>query len=326
MTIQTAPVLLPTPSIPLRTSYPIRTNQLKRDKRRRNRRALYQELQELVLGNVHVRVRSDGRVHPFYDKITLRLSPTILQDERYNYLIECLVPKPRQQGNGTDQRLEVPNNNPTATSQRDALEKEQVVTSHEGTTNAKSQPSMQAMEVDETRMTSPTPSQDGGQGIHGVEIAAVPELNSASPSHGTKLVNSSTNRASKDEDDMAKEAENNVAKDTLMCGTMTTRTEQIHHENWVPPPVEKEFSYPSDEEIIPNPKTSFSKDFLNTDKVRGWFKGSEKEKINVDASSSSTAPCLPITHEYSLSPESPQYSHCYVLLSFRKTRCCFNNI
>jgi hypothetical protein len=93
-TVQTAPALLPTPSIPPRSSYPIRTNQLKRDKRRRNRRALYQELQELVLGNVHVRVRSDGRVHPFYDKITLRLSPTLLQDERYNYLVERLVPKP----------------------------------------------------------------------------------------------------------------------------------------------------------------------------------------------------------------------------------------
>jgi hypothetical protein len=116
-------------------------------------------------------------------------------------------------------------------SQRDALEKEQVVTSREGTTNAKSQPLVQTMEVDEARKTSPAPSHDGGQEIHGVEIAAVPEQSSASPSRGTNLANSSTNHASKDENDMAKEAENNVAKDTVMCGTLTTRTEQIHHKN-----------------------------------------------------------------------------------------------
>jgi hypothetical protein len=32
-----------------------------------NRRALYQELQESVLSKVHVRVRPEGQVHPFYD-------------------------------------------------------------------------------------------------------------------------------------------------------------------------------------------------------------------------------------------------------------------
>jgi hypothetical protein len=79
--------ILPTPSIPPRAAHPPSMNHLKRDKRRRNRRALYQELQELVLGNVHVRVRLDGRVHPFYDKIMLKLSPTLLENERYNYLV-----------------------------------------------------------------------------------------------------------------------------------------------------------------------------------------------------------------------------------------------
>jgi hypothetical protein len=53
------------------------------------------------------------------------------------------------------------------------------------------------MEVDETRKTSPPPSHDGGQEIHGVEIAVVPEQSRASPSRGTKLANSSTIRIQK---------------------------------------------------------------------------------------------------------------------------------
>jgi hypothetical protein len=61
---------------------------------------LYQELQELVLSKVHVRVRPEGQVHPFYDKIMLRLDPTLKENERYRYLVERLVPRPRNlQGN-----------------------------------------------------------------------------------------------------------------------------------------------------------------------------------------------------------------------------------
>jgi hypothetical protein len=117
------------------------------------------------------------------------------------------------------------------------------------------------------------------------------------------------------EADAAKEVEDNAAKDTVMCGTLTTHTEHTHHENWVPPPVEQEFSYPSDEEIMPNPKASFSKDFLKLGKVRGWFKGSEKG--DGEKPSSSAAPCLPIT-DGRLSPsKDPQYSRPYVLLSSR---------
>ena len=152
--------ILPTPSFPQRAPHPLSANHHKRDKRRRNRRALYQELQELVLGNVHVRVRSDGRVHPFYDKITLRLSQTLLQDERYKYLVENLVPKPRQQQDGTSEKPEEPSNNATASPHKDANEKEQVMTPQEGSTESKSQPRVQLMEVDETRKTLPTLSRD----------------------------------------------------------------------------------------------------------------------------------------------------------------------
>jgi hypothetical protein len=34
-------------------------------------------------------------VHPFYDKIMLRLDPTLKENERNRYLVECLVSKPR---------------------------------------------------------------------------------------------------------------------------------------------------------------------------------------------------------------------------------------
>jgi hypothetical protein len=88
--------LLPTPAIPPKAPRPPTANQRKRENCRRNRRAMYQELQDLVLGSVHVRFLPEGQVHPFYDKFTLRLSPTLLQNERYKYLMDRLVPRPRQ--------------------------------------------------------------------------------------------------------------------------------------------------------------------------------------------------------------------------------------
>ena len=57
---------------------------------------MYEELKELVLGSVHVRVRPDGQVNPFYDKIMLCLSPNLLQNERYQYLVDRFVQRPRQ--------------------------------------------------------------------------------------------------------------------------------------------------------------------------------------------------------------------------------------
>jgi hypothetical protein len=94
------PSLLPTPIVPSTTPYAPSANKHKRENRRSNRCALYQELQELVLSKVHVRVRPEGQVHPFYDKIMLHLDPTLKENERYEYLVECLVPRPRNlQGN-----------------------------------------------------------------------------------------------------------------------------------------------------------------------------------------------------------------------------------
>jgi hypothetical protein len=64
----------------------------------------------------------------------------------------------------------------------------------------------------------------------------------------------------------------------------------------VPPQVTHEFSYPSDEEIVPNPKVSFSKKGLIPDigKVHKWFKGSNDQAGDGEATSL-VAPCLPVT-------------------------------
>lgn len=83
---------------------------------------------------------------------------------------------------------------------------------------------------------------------------------------------------------------NTIANDVVMCGTLTAHSKDDQNLNWVPPPVTKEFSYSSDEEIVPNPKMAFSKTFLrNLGKVRGWFKGAETQGDD-DALASSVAP------------------------------------
>jgi hypothetical protein len=44
---------------------------------------------------VHVWVQPEGQVHPFYDKIMLRLDSTLNENKRYMYLVERLVRRPR---------------------------------------------------------------------------------------------------------------------------------------------------------------------------------------------------------------------------------------
>jgi hypothetical protein len=87
------PVLL-TQAVPAIATNVPSANKRKHENRRNNRRAMYEELQKLVLNNVHVRVRPEGQVHPFYDKVTLCLDPTLKDNERYKYLVERLVPRP----------------------------------------------------------------------------------------------------------------------------------------------------------------------------------------------------------------------------------------
>ena len=107
-------------------------------------------------------------------------------------------------------------------------------------------------------------------------------------SHDTKM---NTNKA----------ANNDVA----MCSALTVHSEHEENPNWVPPPITHDFSYPSDEEIVPNSKADFSKGLLpKLGKVRNWLKGS---KGHGGMPSSSTAPCLPVT---STSPKGGNVTHC----------------
>lgn len=81
--------------------------------------------------------------------------------------------------------------------------------------------------------------------------------------------------------------------DIVMCGALTAHSDSENDTNWVPPCVEKELSYPSDEEIVPNPKTVFTKQILpKFEKVRGWFRSIEKEANDDGSTSLIAAPCL----------------------------------
>ena len=63
-------------------------------------------------------------------------------------------------------------------------------------------------------------------------------------------------------------------KDVAMCTMAATHTASESEANWVPPPVTHEFSYPFDEEIVPNPRVRFTKTILpRLSHVRSWFRG-----------------------------------------------------
>jgi hypothetical protein len=112
-----------------------------------------------------------------------------------------------------------------------------------------------------------------------------------------------------------------VGDDVAMCGTLSTLSEQSDGHKWVPPQVTHEFSYPSDEEIIRNPKVSFSKKGLlpNLGKVHKWFKWSNDQAGGGEAASS-IAPCLPVTFKNSATSVKPHEGlspHPYINLESR---------
>jgi hypothetical protein len=111
---------------------------------------------------------------------------------------------------------------------------------------------------------------------------------------------------------------NDVGDDVAMCGTLSTLSEQSDGHKWVPPQGTHEFSYPSDEEIVPSPKVSFSKKGLLPDlgKVRKQFKGSNDQAGDGEVASP-TAPCLPVTSKNSATSVKPHEglsSHPYINL------------
>jgi hypothetical protein len=77
----------------------------------------------------------------------------------------------------------------------------------------------------------------------------------------------------------------------------------------------------TNEEIVPNPKVSFSKKGLLPDlgKVRKWFKGSNDQAGDGEAASL-TAPCLPVTSKNSATSVKPHEGlspHPYINLESR---------
>jgi hypothetical protein len=85
-------------------------------------------------------------------------------------------------------------------------------------------------------------------------------------------------------------------RDVVMCTMSATHSAPESEAKWVPPPVTQEFGYPSDEEIVPNPKANFTRAILpHLGQVRSWFKSSESGSSKTREGASANAPCLPIT-------------------------------
>jgi hypothetical protein len=64
--------------------------------------------------------------------------------------------------------------------------------------------------------------------------------------------------------------------DVATCSALTVHSEHEENPNCVPPPITHDFSYPSDEEIVPNPKVDFSKGlFLKLEKYTIGSRGPE---------------------------------------------------
>jgi hypothetical protein len=68
--------------------------------------------------------------------------------------------------------------------------------------------------------------------------------------------------------------ENDGEKNIASCGTLAVRSRLDEDKGWQPPNVTHDFTYPSDEEIVPNPRANFRATLLpRLDHVRSWFKG-----------------------------------------------------
>jgi hypothetical protein len=70
--------------------------------------------------------------------------------------------------------------------------------------------------------------------------------------------------------------ENDGEKNIGSSGTLAVRSRLDEDEGWQPPNFTHDFTYPSDEEIVPNPRANFRSTLLpRLDHVRSWFKSAE---------------------------------------------------
>ncbi|KAK1665875.1 hypothetical protein QYE76_054034 [Lolium multiflorum] len=256
-----------------------------------NFRRAYQEKRPLHLPVLH---------HQFFPphRIGFRISPELERHERYNYLLNRLTPKPRKTppGPAEAKSAEVPPSLPSATRQDDEQVK---VTTTPASSAKKKAPTSTATPMEGVEGSHSPSSSNNGADLGAATNAASGQgaMLSAEPS----LVSLSGVEQDKEAISRHKTAEEKVSseKNLALCGTVAVRPRLEQNEEWKPPQVTHEFDYPSDEEIVPNPKADFKMVFLpRLGHVRSWFKGADAgTKAGTSTSEEgarSTAPCLPI--------------------------------
>lgn len=231
------------------------------------------------------------------DRIGFRISSELDRHERYNYLLNRLAPKPRKTPAGGTKRRDtmVPPPPPLSTPLQDG---EQVKET--------------AMSSSLEEQNTPTPTATPREGVEESMPSSNPEVGreaainitpeqGASPFEKPSLV--PPPKVEQDREAILhQEVEGHKEtreKNLALCGTLIVRPRFGSIGEWKPPPVTHEFGYPSDEEIVPNPKADFRKTFLpRLGHVRSWFKGAEAEpKSNTSTAQEgarSAASCLPI--------------------------------
>lgn len=233
----------------------------------------------MVLKHTQVRVHPDGEVRQEDERITFRISPNLERDARYSYLIARLTPRPRRVRPVVDEKRETT-----------AIQPRPVTILQRSKGQAQVSPSTSSPKNQFERNES-TP-------MEGVERAPIEHVDMAPrqvdailekdpspvPPFGVKQKMGSENR---------EETQENI----VMCGALVAHSEIESSAVWVPPPVTQELTYPSDEEIIPNPRVNFSKTFLpRLNQVRSWFSSEDSRQTTIPSQEEAraSAPCLPI--------------------------------
>jgi len=250
-------------------------------------------------------------------RIGFRISPELERHERYNYLLSRLTPKPRKPSSrhAGEKNIEAPPSLPQATARQGGEHVKAVVmasSSKKQKTPASTATPMEGVE-ESHHTTSPNHEEETG-------------ATNVAPGQGATLhvLPSLVSLAGVEQDKEKEMTEKNLAP----CGTLAVRPGMESSDGWQPPEVTHEFGYPSDEEIVPNPKADFKKAFLpRLGHVRSWFKGGETESRPTTSTSQdgarSIAPCLPIMMgKGSLSEGDPGYHpdispRCYTNINSR---------
>ena len=291
-----APTLLRTPPVQRDGIFPTE-NQRKRERRRRNRHVLYKELEDLVLRHTQVRLRPDGGVVQENDRIKFRISPDLERHERYSYLLSRLAPKPRktstrstEQGSKVVLSSSLPQKNDEqvkATTPEPPLENQKMPA-----------PTATPMEgVEEAKLTFSSNNEVASEGAAHAALPQDTTLPMEFPLVPSERMDQDGEAQAQQEAEKAKES---TEKNLALCGTLGVQPSEGSSNGWRPPAITEEFDYPSEEEIVPNPKADFQRTFLpRLGHVRAWFRGAEGDAKTSSSTSQeaarSRATCLPVT-------------------------------